>query len=683
MKLKLSIFALLALLMASCTHEIDIPEPVEPAEKEGEMVTITATIPQETRVSYNEGSLGWQDNDKLLLAGYDGTTYLGSQIFTYTGNGNQFSGTKVPGATTYKAYYPGDVITLDGNGNMQLPANFWQQTYNVQNPMGHIGKKLLLSDTDANALSESFALTARNSVIKFVLDPAPMMYNLKKLIWTVETVKGVATQLAILDIDNISWVFGNLTLYLAFDPTVMKIAPNGTVKIMLIGDSKHEWSTDITKAGGMTYEAGKRYTATVTNGVWADIPQPQFRFTIQTAETNQLYEIWQKDVSSTNPAELTINWGDGTANTPIAKNASLVKTIADHTYVSPGNYTITITSDEVDPSVKQMPQIIFFNEDTQTGDKLLTSILDPFPNMGATDFNLCFLKCAKLSAIPADLFKYNRQVTHFESSFFYCSGLTAIPVGLFSNNTQATHFNGCFHGCTGLTSLPAGLFSNNTQATNFTTCFAYCTGLTSLPAGLFSNNTQADRFIACFRNCTSLTSLPAELFSNNTQATNLSQCFHECTGLTSIPAGLFNNNTGAKDFTSCFRDCSQLTSIPEDLFKYNMQATSFIMCFNGCIRLQLIQEIFPDPNIPANADFFAGRNMDFLNCFSMVGSYYTTPTGSAPELWKFNGGGTGTTWRTTYCFTGANVIDRILIPQSWGGDLADLGNVTKVDGEDW
>ena len=54
MKPKLFIFALLALLVASCTDEIDIPEPTA---KEGEMVTINATIPQEdTRVTYHDNT---------------------------------------------------------------------------------------------------------------------------------------------------------------------------------------------------------------------------------------------------------------------------------------------------------------------------------------------------------------------------------------------------------------------------------------------------------------------------------------------------------------------------------------------------------------------------------------------------------------------------------------------------
>ncbi len=820
--------------MASCTQEIDIPEPAEKegkeekAEKEGEIVIISATIPQEPRVAYDDGTLklSWQTDDQLLLVGYDGDTYKGNSTFTYiAGSDGNFSGTTVPGATTYKAYYPGDIITLDDNGEVQLPANFWQQTQSGDNSTAHLGKKLLMSDVGANALNESFTLTLQSSIVRFNLNSIPSeVGTLQKVIWTLQTSAEGFTELAILNVTGVNSCTTSLTAFLAFDPAVMRIAENGEVKITLIGSqSSYEWSTNTTKTGGMTYETGKRYYATV-NGVWTTLANPQFRFTIQTAEANQQYDILQKDASSTSPAELTINWGDGTANTTIAKSASLAKTIADHTYVSPGNYTITITSDQVDPTVKQMPQIVFYNIDNYTRDEQLTGILDPFPNMGATDFYCCFRECFKLSAIPADLFRYNTQTEsftgcflycvglkstipadlfkfntqakHFFGCFQYCSGLTGtiqadlfkyntqalsfaycfngctglngtipaelfkyntqavdfggcfygcsglngtIPTDLFKYNTQATHFkycfsdctglNGtipvelfkyntqatnfeacfqgwtqlstipadlfrfntqatsfsqCFSGCSGLNSIPPSLFQYNTQTTSFSACFSSCSGLSAIPADLFRDNTQATLFHSCFFGCTGLSAIPADLFWYNTQATHFQQCFEGCTGLNSLPVDLFRYNAQAEDFRFCFSRCTELSSLPADLFSYNTRAKYFYRCFYGCTKLQLRSDIFPDPE--TNPGFFEGRTMKFGECFKDVGTYYTTPTGTAPELWKFNGGGgtTGpTTWTITNCFTGANVVYRNFIPKSWGGDLADLGNVTNVDGEYW
>ncbi len=650
MKLKLFIFALLAIMAASCELNIDIPEPVE---QEGDIVIISATIPEETRVSYDDGTLklAWEQNDTLLLAGYDaGGTYIASSKFGYTGNDNEFIGTKVQGATTYKAYYPGDVITLDENGEVQLPADFWQQTQNGDNSTAHLSKKLLMSDVDANALNQPFTLTSQSSIVRLNLNNIPPeVGTLQKVIWSLQTSAEGSAELAILIVAGLSSGTTSLTAFLAFDPALMRIVENGEVKVTLIGSqSSYEWSTNTTKVGGMTYEAGKRYYATV-NGVWVDA-KAKFRFTIQTAEANQLYEIWQKDASSTSPANLTINWGDGTPNTPIAKNASIAKTIADHTYASPDNYTITITSDQVDPTVKQMPQIIFYNGG---GDQQVTAILDPFPNMGATDFSSCFCNCNGLTSIPAELFKYN---------------------------IQADNFNLCFAICRGLTTLPAELFRYNTEARNFGLCFMDCRGLTSLPADLFRYNTQAETFLSCFNRCIGLTSIPAELFKYNTQVTNFSNCFGDCGGLTSLPADLFRYNTEVTIFYACFTNCIGLTSLPADLFKYNTIATNFRVCFQGCTKLQLRRDIFPDPS--TNPGFFEGRSMDFERCFKNVGSYYhPTPTGTAPALWKFNTG--GATWTITDCFTGANVVNRSFIPISWGGDAAESGKVTDVDGEYW
>jgi hypothetical protein len=661
MKLKLSIFVLLALLTASCTHDITIPEPAEPAkpaEKEGDIVIISATIPEKTRVSYDDITLklAWEQNDTLLLAGYDaGGTYIASSKFGYTGNDNEFIGTKVQGATTYKAYYPGDIITLDDNGQVQLPDNFWQQTQNGENSTAHLSKKLLMSDVEANALDQSFTLTHQSSITRLNLNNIPPeVGTLQKVIWTLQTSAEGFTELAILNVTGVSSGTTSLTAFLAFDPAVMRIAENGEVKVTLIGSqSSYEWSTNTTKAGGMTYEAGKRYYATV-DGVWVDA-KAKFRFTIQTTEDNQLYEIWQKESSSTSPAKLTINWGEvGKPDTTIPKESLLTKTIANHTYDSPGNYTITITSDQVDPTVKQMPQLIFYNGDTQTGDHLLTSILDPFPNMGATDFGDCF---------------------------FHCNGLTSIPEELFKYNTQADNFKRCFTICRGLTSLPAGLFRYNKQARNFMLCFGDCSGLTSLPADLFRYNTQAETFSNCFVKCSGLTSIPAELFKYNTQISNFSLCFGFCGGLTSLPADLFRYNTQVTNFSFCFTNCIGLTSLPADLFKYNTIATNFNVCFQGCTKLQLRRDIFPNPS--TNPDFFEGRAMNFERCFKNVGSYYTTPTGTAPKLWGFTGGGEGTTWTITDCFIGANVVNRNFIPISWGGDAAESGKVSDVDGEYW
>ena len=113
--------------------------------------------------------LTWENNDQTAC-GYDGAPI--SEIFNWNG-GNTFQGQEVTGATSYKAYYPGDIITLDADGNVQLTANFWRQTQSGDNTTAHISKKLLLFDETANPFSETFSLVMKNSIIRFNLSGIP------------------------------------------------------------------------------------------------------------------------------------------------------------------------------------------------------------------------------------------------------------------------------------------------------------------------------------------------------------------------------------------------------------------------------------------------------------------------------------------------------------------------------
>jgi len=266
MKQKLFIITLLALLVASCTRE-PLPEPL--IVEGGKMVTISAKVPSETRVSYDDGTrkLTWENNDQLLLAGYDGATYKGSEIFNWNG-GNTFQGQEVTGATSYKAYYPGDIITLDADGNVQLTANFWRQTQSGDNTTAHISKKLLLFDETANPFSETFSLVMKNSIIRFNLSGIPQEVGaLSQLIYTVETAAGVFKSLT-LNVTGVTFspTVSSITAFLAFDPDVMDIVANGKVKIMLVGEKSYFWQSDAI-ADGKNYNAGNRYKGTVT-GVW-------------------------------------------------------------------------------------------------------------------------------------------------------------------------------------------------------------------------------------------------------------------------------------------------------------------------------------------------------------------------------------------------------------------------------
>ena len=262
-KLKLFITTLLALLVAGCTLE-PIPEP----EKEvGKIVTISATIPADTRVSYNDGTgkLAWESGDKLLLAGYDGTTYKGSKIFNWNG-GNTFQGEEVTGATSYKAYYPGDIITMDANGNVNpLDAGFWQQTQSGDNTTAHLRNKLLLFDETPNPLNQTFSLALKNSIIRFDLTNVPQeVGTLSHIVWRVETAAGVFKSLP-LNVTGVTFSAStnSLNAYLSFDPAAIKIIAGGEYRVALYGEKLSFQSNTVTTE--KNYTVGSRYKGTISN----------------------------------------------------------------------------------------------------------------------------------------------------------------------------------------------------------------------------------------------------------------------------------------------------------------------------------------------------------------------------------------------------------------------------------
>jgi hypothetical protein len=275
MKPKLFIITLLTLLVAGCTRE-----PIPQLEEQGgKLVTISATIPPETRVLYDDTdrSLAWQSGDKIKLAGYDASNaYTGESTFTWTETGNVFTGTTVPGATTYKAYYPGDIIMLDETtGEVQLPADFWQQTQSGDGTTDHLRNKLLLFDETARPITQTFALSAKSSIIKLDLNGIPEYAGeLYHLTYTVETATGVFKSVSI-GVTEVTFspTVSSITAYLAFDPTeVTKVISGGKVRITLYGDRLYMWKIDAVTQE-KTYAAGKRYTGTVSSG-WTQVVNP-------------------------------------------------------------------------------------------------------------------------------------------------------------------------------------------------------------------------------------------------------------------------------------------------------------------------------------------------------------------------------------------------------------------------
>jgi hypothetical protein len=367
MKSKLYIFALLALSVISCTREL-LPEP---EEQGGNLVTISATIPPETRVLYDDTdrSLSWQPGDKIKLAGYDASNaYIGESTFTWTETGNVFTGTTVQGATTYKAYYPATVTLDETTGEVQLPAAFWKQTQNGDGTTGHLRNKLLLFDETARPITQTFALSAKSSIIKLDLNGIPEHAGeLNHLIYTVETATGVfkSVSIAVTEV-TFSPIVSSITAYLAFDPTeVTKVISGGKVMITLYGENSYMWKIDAVTQE-KTYAAGNRYTGTVSSG-WTQVVNP-LSYVAQ-SNVNPAGTGFVEDLTACNVSGY-FTWSDAVTHFNTNKNISgyhlpsqkewrsivpeangyvFFKTTVDKNniteYVTVGNQDITITCD--------------------------------------------------------------------------------------------------------------------------------------------------------------------------------------------------------------------------------------------------------------------------------------------------------------------------------------------------
>ena len=626
--------------------------PDKPAEK----MTIHATTGQQsgTRVAYEDGAAGmngkltWQKGDRLTVVRMNGSDYVAyADDYEYGGTegatSGPFTGTAITGAgNSWTIYYPHTVAVNTYYATVTLPMT--GQTQTADGNTDHLRNYLLLSSTGIKDLDAGFDLEMQNSIMKFEFSNVPAeVGELTRLVWAAETETDShirCTHYLMLNFAPGAVTFDTdkhtLTAYLAFMPEEMKVKTGGKFTVMLMGDKTYLAETTID--GGKTYAAGMRYTAVVdgTSMKWEE--KAVMIFTVR--PVGDQFNIPFPE-SGTTPAELTVDWGDGTTPTTVASGTALSsKDAFCHSYpLTYVNYNIIITSGQTDKTLQQIPPFGYSNR--RDSREKLVSIDTPLLNTAETDFGSCFNGYISLQSIPEDLFANNPQATNFYHCFSLCTSLQSVPEGLFANNTQAMNFSYCFSG-TPLQSVPESLFANNTQVTNFKECFKDCTSLESVPTGLFANSPQVTDFSGCFEGCTALQSLPSGLFASTAATdfncfyrctslrsipadllaklpavTSLSGCFSGCTALRSIPAGLFDKNTRITSFRRCFADCTALNSIPNKLFDNNTSVTDFTGCFEGSSMAVIPKGVF-DNNKWVES---------FENCFKDCLPLRAVPTG--------------------------------------------------------
>jgi hypothetical protein len=276
-----------------------------------------------------------------------------------------------------------------------------------------------------------------------------------------------------------------------------------------------------------------------------------FKVTITTANT--VFTVPLVDFGLLKP-NLTISWGDGSANSPLITSSTSVDRI--HTYVSTGTYEISING--------FMPG---FSVNNNLAIRNLITELVQWGTVGLRTIN--FYGCVNLTAIPGSTslsgvggYTGLIDVLNF-SNFMNGTRITAIPSDIFDYSPNATIFASAFATISTLTTVPSGLFDNVTSAVSFASCFFACTSLTNVPSTLFDQNINVTTFSSTFRNCRALTNVLQFTFNTNvstfTQVYNMSSTSNALIGTAPeiwnrvpTPAGTdaFNNCTGLSNFAS-------------------------------------------------------------------------------------------------------------------------------------
>ena len=230
-----------------------------------------------------------------------------------------------------------------------------------------------------------------------------------------------------------------------------------------------------------------------------------FVFKITTTVANTVFTTPLVDYAGLTPS-LFINWGDGSANSPLITASNSTNRI--HTFVSAGTYTITISG--------FMPG---FRVNNNSGIRNLITELVQWGVVGLRTID--FYGCQNLTAIPGSA--------------------SLSGVGGYTGLAEVINFSSLFQG-TRISSIPSDLFEYSPNATTFSNTFSSILTLTTVPSGLFDSVPNATTFASCFFGCSALTSVPSTLFDQNTTAVNFSGTFYNCRALTNVLQFTYNTN---------------------------------------------------------------------------------------------------------------------------------------------
>lgn len=299
---------LLPMLFAAIGCSNDSDEPIQPTiPSQGKEMFLQVSMEDNkkpsSRVSYHDDKVGgvntllWEEGDKIKVVGMDGNTYKGEKEFALVDGKNtkngKFKGEVIPGAKSYKIYYPSTVEVNKDNGSATLDMNKQQQT--GDNDSKHLRNYIFLEGGCNAGGTENVSLDMNSSIMRFDFQDVPKeVGKLKKLLFVVGKRENADDENSLVNYEHVqeldfaenSVTFSEhkntLTAYLSFMPNSFKVEDGSVVQMILFGDQNYQ--EVVVTASTKTYDPGKRYKIT-------SVPKFKFRSPLEYAAERNLAPI--------------------------------------------------------------------------------------------------------------------------------------------------------------------------------------------------------------------------------------------------------------------------------------------------------------------------------------------------------------------------------------------------------
>ena len=272
--------------MTACSSE-DIVAPGENVEQTAETMTISVSMPEKSRISYEEGVesdvLKWQEGDVLTV--FAGDYKVSGKLYEYnlvSGADTKtatFEGPMLGSVKEVKLYYKSKNLTVGAAGELEQ-VNYNEQMQMADASTAHLKDYLHIESevlTAGQFGSGNISMQMKSAMMRLDLHSLPAeMGKIESISWTNN--KGTANEKAMTIALNPAEKYNKV--FISFDPQEMKLEAGKDICMSFTTD-KGQWNVSATSTAGKVYEAGTKYEIGISNDgntdylhTWAKVELP-------------------------------------------------------------------------------------------------------------------------------------------------------------------------------------------------------------------------------------------------------------------------------------------------------------------------------------------------------------------------------------------------------------------------